>query len=161
MAIVDSRSKGKRAEYQIRDILRKYTGLEWERVPGSGAFGQSHQLKGDIYLPPQIGKMSRYCFEVKHYADEKLNSNILNVGESQIEKWWAQTAREGEQMNMKPALVFKKDRGQWLVALSSADPMIDNLMSRPHFVINKREMEIVVGLFEPWIHNCELEDIVR
>lgn len=158
---VDSREKGKRAEYQIRDMLRKYTSLDWERVPGSGAFGQSHSLKGDVYLPPSVGKMSQYCFEIKHYADEKFNSNILNVGESHLEKWWAQAAREGEQMNMKPALIFKKDRGQWLIALDSSDPMIDNLMSRAHFIVNKRGMEIVIGLFEPWLNACDIGDLVK
>lgn len=158
---VDSREKGKRAEYQIRDILRKHTKLDWERVPGSGAFGQSHALKGDVYLPPSVGHMSKYCFEIKHYADEKLNSNIFNVGESQLEKWWTQAAREGEQMNMKPALIFKKDRGQWLIALDSSDPLIDNLMSRTHFVVHKREMEVVIGLFEPWLNACELGDLIK
>ena len=81
---VDSREKGKRAEYQVRDILRERTGLEWERVPGSGAFGQSHGLKGDIYLPPQTGKISKYCFEVKHYKDDNISSNLFNVGESTL-----------------------------------------------------------------------------
>lgn len=158
---VDSREKGKRAEYQVRDLLRKHTGLEWERVPGSGAFGQSHSLKGDVYLPPSVGKLSKYCFEIKHYADEKLNSNIFNAGESQLEKWWEQAAREGEQMNMRPALIFKKDRGIWLLALDSSDDMIDLLMERTHFVIHKRDMEIVVGAFEPWLKDTNLGDIVQ
>lgn len=158
---VDSRSKGKRAEYQIRDLLRKHTTLDWERVPGSGAFGQSHSLKGDVYLPPSVGKISKYCFEIKHYADEKLNSNIFNVGESQLEKWWAQAAREGEQMNMRAALVFKKDRGQWLIALDSSDPLVDLLFNRTHFIIHKRDMEIVIGLFEPWLNDCDTGDIVQ
>ncbi|QGH45233.1 hypothetical protein [Bacteriophage Eos] len=158
---VDSREKGKRAEYQVRDLLRKHTGLEWERVPGSGAFGQSHSLKGDVYLPPSVGKLSKYCFEIKHYADEKLNSNIFNAGESQLEKWWEQAAREGKQMNMRPALIFKKDRGIWLLALDSSDDMIDFLMERTHFVIHKRDMEIVVGAFEPWLKDTNLGDIVQ
>ncbi|EJB4242412.1 hypothetical protein MT068_001503 [Salmonella enterica] len=158
---VDSREKGKRGEYQVRDILRERTGLEWERVPGSGAFGQSHGLKGDIYLPPQSGHISKYCFEVKWYKDDNISSNLFNVGESTLEKWWQQCAREGEQMNSKPALIFKKDRGQWLVALDSSDPMVDNLMSRTHMVLNKKDMEIVIGLFEPWLHHLSVEDLIK
>lgn len=158
---IDSREKGKRAEYQVRDILRERTGLEWERVPGSGAFGQSHGLKGDIYLPPQTGKISKYCFEVKHYKDDSISSNLFNVGESTLEKWWQQCSREGEQMNSKPALIFKKDRGQWLIALDSSDPMVDNLMSRTHMVLNKKDMEIVIGLFEPWLHHASVEDLIK
>lgn len=48
---VDSRDKGKRGEAQVRDLLRERTGLQWERVPGSGAYGANHGLKGDVYLP--------------------------------------------------------------------------------------------------------------
>lgn len=158
---VDSREKGKRGEMQIRDELRAKTGLQWERVPGSGAYGANHGLKGDVYLPPNTGQMSRYCFEVKWYKDDQLSSNIFNIGESTLEKWWAQTIREAGEMNMKPALVFKKDRGEWLVALDAGDEGIDNLMSRTHMTITKKGMEIVIGAFKPWIHHSNIEDLVK
>ncbi|WLW39129.1 protein D14 [Escherichia phage SUT_E520] len=64
-------------------------------------------------------------------------------------------------MNSKPALIFKKDRGQWLIALDSSDPMVDNLMSRTHMVLNKKDMEIVIGLFEPWLHHASVEDLIK
>ena len=86
--MVDSRDKGKRAEYQIRDILREKTGLEWERVPGSGGFNQSHGLKGDIYLPASSGKISHYTIEVKHYKDDTITSNLIKDTVSTLEKWW-------------------------------------------------------------------------
>ncbi len=35
--MIDSRAKGAAGERQVRDILRKYTELEWQRVPHSGA----------------------------------------------------------------------------------------------------------------------------
>lgn len=159
--MVDSRDKGKRGEYQIRDKLRTKTGLEWERVPGSGAFGANHSLKGDIYLPPGTGAMSLYCFEIKWFADEHINSNILNIGESQFEKWWTQCAREGVQMNMQPALVFKKDRGDWMVALDAMDTNTSILLDYPHFIIHKKDMEVVVGKFEPWLHNIKKEKLYK
>lgn len=159
--MTDSREKGKRGEYQVRDMLRTKTGLEWERVPGSGAFGQSHGLKGDVYLPPHSGRISKYTFEVKWYKDDQLSSNLFNTGESTFEKWWQQTAREAEQMNARPALVFKKDRGQWLIALDSSDKMIDSLMERTHMVFNKKGAEVVIGLFEPWLHHASVEDLVK
>lgn len=159
--MVDSRDKGKRGEYQIRDKLRTKTGLEWERVPGSGAFGANHSLKGDIYLPPGTSAMSLYCFEIKWYADENVSSNILNIGVSQFEKWWEQCAREGEQMNMKPALVFKKDRGDWMIALDSMDTNTSILLDMPHFIIHKRDMEVVIGKFDPWLHNINKEKLYK
>ena len=46
--MVDSRAKGARGEYLVRDMLRSYTALKFERVPASGAL---EYLKGDIYVP--------------------------------------------------------------------------------------------------------------
>tara|TARA_Y100001956_G_scaffold82846_1_gene106113 strand:- start:1534 stop:2031 length:498 start_codon:yes stop_codon:yes gene_type:complete len=125
--MADSRSKGQRAEYAVRDLLREATGVDWERVPGSGGFGSQHGLKGDIYLPNSTGLMSRYCIEVKHYKDEHFNSNILKPTEakSQFEKWLIQTERESAEMNAKPMIVFKKDRGNWFVGVPTGDTILD------------------------------------
>ena len=35
--MVDSRAKGARGEYLVRDMLRQHTGHQFERVPSSGA----------------------------------------------------------------------------------------------------------------------------
>jgi len=48
---IDSRAKGRTAEIQCRDKLRKLTGLSWERTPLSGALSPNHMLKGDVYVP--------------------------------------------------------------------------------------------------------------
>ena len=42
--MVDSRAKGARGETIVRDKLRELTGLQWERVPGSGALDPKHKL---------------------------------------------------------------------------------------------------------------------
>ncbi|AFQ22282.1 RusA-like Holliday junction resolvase [Pectobacterium phage My1] len=150
--MTDSREKGKRGEYQVRDKLRQVTGLsEWERVPGSGAFGQNHGLKGDVYLPATCEYRSKYCIEVKWYAGDNISSNLLNATESILEKWWSQTVREAEQMHMRPLLVFKKDRGDWLIALSTDDPLVDILFVSPHIILGKGGFEIVIGNFDKWV----------
>ena len=46
--MVDTRTKGLRGEYAIRDLLREKTGLQWERTPASGAL---EHTKVDIYIP--------------------------------------------------------------------------------------------------------------
>lgn len=121
--MVDSKSKGTRNEYAVRDLLKEATGLGWERVPGSGGFGAMHGLKGDIYLPSSTGKISNYTIEVKAYAEDVITSNLLNPTVSQLEKFWEQTTREAGQMNNKPMLVFKKDRSKFLVALLEELPI--------------------------------------
>ena len=111
--MVDSRQKGQRAEYQVRDLFRKYTNLPWERVPGSGGFGKQHKMKGDIYVP-EVNTV--HCIEVKSYAEDVINSNLLNSSQSQLEKFWVQTIREAGEVDKDPVLIFKKDRGKWVVA---------------------------------------------
>lgn len=149
--MTDSREKGKRGEYQVRDILRDKTGIQWERVPGSGAFGQSHHLKGDIYIPPSEPYTSKYCIEVKWYANDNITSNILNTTESMIEKWWGQTIREAEQMHMLPLLIFKKDRGDWIMAVRSDDPLVDHILMLSHLVLNKNSQEVIMCKFNDFI----------
>ena len=46
--MVDSRAKGARGEYLVRDLLREYTNLQFERVPMSGAL---EYLKGESTNP--------------------------------------------------------------------------------------------------------------
>ena len=61
--MVDSRAKGARGEYLVRDMLREATGYKFERVPASGAL---EYLKGDLYVPNAANK---YCIEVKNYSE--------------------------------------------------------------------------------------------
>lgn len=159
--MVDSRDKGKRAEYDVRDLLRDRTGLEWERVPGSGGFGAQHGLKGDIYLPIPTGKRSKYCIEVKHYKDDTINSNLVNNTVSTIEKWWEQTIREASEMSAKPMLVFKKDRGEWLVALYANDESSVYIMDESFITFRSSRMntEIIIGKFKPWLAQVDDEEL--
>ena len=46
--MVDSRAKGARGEYLVRDMLRESTGMQFERVPNSGAL---EYLKGTYMYP--------------------------------------------------------------------------------------------------------------
>lgn len=110
--MVDPRAKGAKAETVIRDFLRKHTGLQWERVPGSGALDEKHGLKGDLYVP---NEKNLYCVECKHYADDHFNSSLFSGINPQLMQWWSQTARQAKQVNKKPLLVFKHDRSKLLV----------------------------------------------
>jgi hypothetical protein len=144
--MVDSRTKGQRAEYAVRDLLRDKTKLGWERVPGSGGFTVNHGLKGDIYLPQTTGKISAFAIEVKHYADDVINSNLFNSTESQLEKFWNQTVREAKEISAKPMLIFKKDRGKWLCALSENE--LENISAKPTLIFTKGSSRIIIYLFE-------------
>lgn len=113
--VVDSRAKGARAEAAVRDILRKETGHNWERVPGSGALDPKHKLKGDLYIPDSSNK---YCVEIKHYAEDHLTSKLLTSKTPQIIEWWKQTVRESNQVDRVPLLIYKFDRSKCFVAFT-------------------------------------------
>lgn len=144
--MVDSRAKGQRAEYKVRDMFREVTGLEWERVPGSGGFGKQHLLKGDIYIP---NKDTIHCIEIKSYSDDVINSNLLNPSISQLEKFWAQTEREAKEVGKEPILIFKKDRGKWLLA--TKDYEVTDMYKYTLAFFSDTSVPIYICLLEDWL----------
>lgn len=116
--MVDSRAKGARGEYLVRDMLREHTDLQFERVPSSGALAY---LKGDLYVP---NKRNIFCIEVKNYSESPLTDKIFTQDKTNnLIRWWrkiVQQARDGEQ---EPLLFFKYDRSR-IYVVSERQPEI-------------------------------------
>lgn len=146
--MVDSRAKGARVETQIRDILRTWTGLQWERVPGSGALDPKHLLKGDLYVP---GTQNHFCVEAKGYAEDHLTSKLLTGKNPQLIDFWKQAVRQGEQVKKQPLLVFKFDRSKAFVAFSD----MPSSSKYRYVYLSIDEYEFYVALLTDWI---EFED---
>jgi hypothetical protein len=144
--VVDSRQKGARTETLARDMLRKHTGLNWERVPGSGALDPKHQLKGDLYIP---GVINRFCVEVKGYAEDHINSGLLTHKTPQLIEWWQQTDRQARQVDKLPLLIFKYDRSKLFVATVAYD--LDILDNRWLLYSNGGDYEFYIMLLEDWL----------
>ena len=106
---VDPRAKGARGETQVKDELKRLTGLSFERVPGSGMLHEKHLLKGDLYI---VGVNNAYCIEVKNYAEDHINSSLLSSVNPQLIQFWEQTVRESAQVFKKPLLVVKFNRSK-------------------------------------------------
>jgi hypothetical protein len=111
--MVDPRAKGARTETAIRDLLRKHTGLQWERVPG---------------------------VEAKGYKDDHFDSSLLTSKNPQLIEFWIQSVRQGIQVKKKPLLVFKHDRSKVFAAFTDM-PTTDayrwvfcNIMSHEFYV---------------------------
>lgn len=145
--MVDARAKGARGETVARDALRKLTGHQWERTPGSGALDAKHQLKGDLYIP---NSNNRYCVEVKNYEDDHLTSKYLTSTKPQLSIWWEQTLRESAQVNKEPCLIFKFNRSKLFVAFQSETAL--QISSR--FVYLSHD-KIYIMLLEDWIKDCK------
>ena len=81
--MVDSRAKGAEGEKQVKDLLRKHTGLPFERVPMSGALPF---MKGDLFVPDTA---LHYCIEVKFYKNSHFDDKILtNKFKCNINQKW-------------------------------------------------------------------------
>ena len=103
--MVDSRAKGARGEYLVRDLLRESTGLQFERVPNSGAL---EYLKGDLYVPHEKNK---YCIEVKNYSESPLTDKIFTAPRTNnLIKWWVKLLKQAAGGNQEPLLFFKYNR---------------------------------------------------
>lgn len=140
--MVDSRQKGARAESGAKDILRRYTGLNWQRVPASGALGPEHGMKGDLY----IAKSNNiFCVEVKHYKDDQLSTKVLTSVKPTIYDWWEQALRQGEQVEAEPLLIFKHDRSKYFVCFQSEPESID------YEYIYLSEYAIFIAKLEDWL----------
>lgn len=143
--------KGSRFEYKIRDMLTKKTGVKWDRVPMSGAGA----MKGDLYC---LTNHYLYCFECKSYADTVISENILSARSNNIYSWWDQCTREAAQMAREPALVFKKDRGKPLIAVTEEIPELVSLTLSSN--LGDVYVDISIYLFEDWLEYKEIEDLV-
>ena len=103
--MVDSRAKGARGEYLVRDMLREHSNLQYERVPNSGAL---EYLKGDLYIPHE---KNIYCIEVKNYAESPLSDRIFTQKKTNnLIKWWKKLIIQAEGGNQTPLLFFKYNR---------------------------------------------------
>ncbi len=121
--MVDSRAKGARGEYLVRDMLREATNLQFERVPSSGAL---EYLKGDLYVPHA---KNRFCIEVKNYENSPLSDKIFTAPKTNnLIKWWIKLLRQAEGGNQEPLLFFKYNRSEVFVVTSLIPQKTDHWM---------------------------------
>ena len=107
-----SKEKGTRAEYKIRDLLRQKTGLDWQRVPMSGA----GHTKGDLYVP---NEKNLYCIECKSYKEDHLSSKIIINKTNNLIDWWNQAIEQATKTSTEPILFYKWDRSKIYVGVSN------------------------------------------
>ena len=145
--MVDSRAKGARGEYLVRDMLREATNLQFERVPSSGAL---EYLKGDLYVPHA---KNRFCIEVKNYENSPLSDKIFTAPKTNnLIKWWKKVERQAEQGNQEPLLFFKYNRSPVFVV--TAEPPEE---TKEYMFI--RFLQCFVLLAEEWLNKEKVEFI--
>ena len=144
--MVDSRAKGARGEYLVRDLLREYTNLQFERVPMSGAL---EYLKGDLYVP---NEKNYFCIEVKNYSDTPLTDKILTQKKTNnLIKWWKKLVIQAEGGGQDPLLFFKYNRSKIYVVTDVSPEYIN--------YIYISELGCYVTLAEEWLDKEKMEFI--
>lgn len=142
--MVNVRQKGAKCETDVRDILRKHSGLVFERTPASGALPYA---KGDLWLPHQPG---RYCIEIKHYADSHFNDKIFTSKTNNIVVWWAKIKEQAKQSNKEPLLIFKYNRSKYFVCTNQKPANTENY-------IDIRWLNCYTLLLEEWLRKEEIK----
>lgn len=143
--MVDSRAKGARGEYLVRDMLREHTGYQFERVPNSGAL---EYLKGDLYIPHE---KNRFCIEVKNYAESPLTDKIFTAKKTNnLVRWWKKLIVQAEGGNQEPLLFFKYNRSPVFVVTAEVPEDTKNYM----FICF---LQCFVLLAEEWLKEEKVE----
>ena len=143
--MVDSRAKGARGEYLVRDMLRVHTGLKFERVPASGAL---EYLKGDLYVP---NCRNHFCIEVKNYKESPLTDKLFTQPKTNnLIQWWNKIIIQAKGGNQKPLLFFRYDRSKVFVCT-------EELPRNTGHYICIRFLNSYVMLAEEWLKNEEIE----
>jgi len=141
--MVDSRAKGQRGEYLVRDMLRDASGLQFERVPSSGALAY---LKGDLYIPDAN---NAFCIEVKNYEKSPLSDKVFTNKTNYLLIWWEKIVKQAELKLQQPLLFFKYSRSKVFV-VTSIKPE-----STKHMYISW--LDCYVMLAEEWLENETME----
>ncbi|HAV25993.1 MAG TPA: hypothetical protein DCX01_07425 [Bacteroidetes bacterium] len=144
--MVDSRAKGARGEYLVRDMLREHTGHKFERVPASGAL---EYLKGDLYVPREANK---YCIEVKNYAESPLTDRLFTQEKTNnLIRWWKKVVQQAQGGEQEPMLFFKYNRSKVFV-------VVDELPKHTKY-IHVSWLGCYVMLAEDWLTQEEIHFI--
>lgn len=120
--MVDTRTKGLRGEYAVRDMLRTATGDAWERTPSSGAL---EYLKGDIYIP---NEKQLIVIEVKNYKEPTLNDKLMTTKSASLQKWWPKLKLQASNAKCLPLLFHKYDRSKWFVTTDVKPTKLKNYL---------------------------------
>ena len=144
--MVDSRAKGARGEYLVRDLLRDHTNLQFERVPMSGAL---EYLKGDLYVP---NEKNFFCIEVKNYAESPLSDKILSqVKTNNLLRWWRKLVTQALGGKQRPLLFFKYNRSKIYVGTETKPEY------RSYIYIS--DINCYVCIADQWLEKEEVEFI--
>lgn len=137
--MVNARQKGAKGETMLIEFIKKHTGVQFARTPGSG----SGKIKGDLHYPG-----CKHCIEVKNYKEDPLGSTILANKTSLIPIWWKKLVKEAK--TKQPLLFYRWNRSKWYVGTSTKPKNVKNYIDFP-------SLGCYIMLAEEWIESEEIK----
>lgn len=149
--------KGGAYERKIKDILTKHYGVNFERVPHSGAL---KYLKGDIWAPHHM-HLWPYTIECKHYKELDFK-NLLTAKSNDIHSFWLQAQEEAITMSKEsgkhtdPLVIFRWNRSKDYVAWDT------DFNCTNQFTISSFGLYYKVAILEEWLkENKTLSNLIK
>ena len=135
---VNSKRKGASFERKIANLLNKrFNTTEFNRTPGSGAFGSTHALPqhlivhGDLITPQNF----KYVIECKNGYNVDLED--LFRGKSPFYSFIEQARKDAIKVNRDWMVIYKKDRKKELVVVSSQEGLQSPFDSLDNYLLVK------------------------
>jgi len=138
-----SKLKGTAFESKMAKLLTAELGVEFKRMPLSGAI---EYLKGDLWVPSDTAGFG-YAVECKHYAELDHN-NFLTAKSTDIFQFWVQACEAADRMKKKPLLLYRWNRSKDFAAYDDFSIECQNYVEVRSFGHHFR-----ISLLSDWIEN--------
>lgn len=141
---INSRKKGQRGEKKAKEVLQKWTGMEFARVPASGGlrWKKADNITGDVVCTDPLHRFD-FCIESKNYKDINFSHLIIpNVNSRIIDEFWVQCTSDAERGMKIPLLLMRYDNirpGDFFFAMMY---FRDFKLLRPLIQLNSRYLKV-------------------
>ena len=111
MPRVNSRSKGRRGEVKAKEVLQKWTGMEFHRVPASGGlrWKKTDNITGDLICGHPTHRFD-FSIEVKNYREINFEHLLMPQVKSIItNEFWPQCLKDADRGKKIPLLMMRYD----------------------------------------------------
>lgn len=147
--MTDSKDKGDRGEYAVRDILEDWWGSDFAKTPKSGGFStkkfrKDWNAEADVVTPDETFP---FAVEVK-WQEKWVLDDLLTRPKSKIWEWWEQAKDQSE--DKLTLLVFKRNFKPWFYMMrihpENTEYQKDFIKSSPMRVIDRQGDAAYIGL---------------
>lgn len=148
--MTDSKDKGDRGEYAVRDIMEAWWGSDFAKTPKSGGFStkkfrKDWNAEADIVTPDDTFP---FAVEVK-WQEKWILDDLLTRPKTKIWDWWEQA--KGQSEDKITLLIFKKNFKPWFCMMRIDDLNYEQtqfVTSAPMRAIDRQGEHVYIRLLD-------------